>query len=210
MKTVYLDCMQQQRKETSKVPRSRRKRGKGSSEPIAAYNSKIKLGILSMPCLLAAVASTYAALNGIDLLGGGTGLHLAAAAIGGLTAFTLLQMAFDRTAVLIIDDEGIRCRRPDIGLIPWRAVVGLGTSRATLLRKVLMIAVDDAELDEQAARHMRRRVGMFAAFSPQAAKFEGQMTGWPSIHVPISYFALSSGELEKLLAEKIKFHGKKP
>jgi hypothetical protein len=118
-------------------------------------------------------------------------------------------MAFDKTPVLIIDDEGIRCRRPDIGLIPWRAVVGLGTSKATLLRKVLMIAVDDAELDEQAARHMRRRVGLFAAFSPQVAKFEGQMTGWPSIHVPISYFALSSGELEKLLAEKIQFHGKK-
>jgi hypothetical protein len=201
--------MQRQRDELKKAPRKGRKRDRGRSEPIAAYNSKIKLGILATPCLLAAFASAYAALNGIDLLGGGTGIHLAAAAIGGLTAFTLLQMAFDKTPVLIIDDEGIRCRRPDVGLIPWRAVVGLGTSKATLLRKVLMIAVDDAELDEQAARHMRRRVGMFAAFSPRVAKFEGQMTGWPSIHVPISYFALSSAQLEKLLAEKIQFHGKK-
>ncbi len=202
--------MQQRSNETKKAPRGARKRGKGISEPITAYNSKIKLGILAMPCLVAAFYAAYAALNGIDWLGGGTGLHLAAAAIGGLTAFTLLQMAFDKTAVLIIDDEGIRCRRPDVGLIPWSAVVGLGTSKATLLRKVLMIAVDDSELNEQAASHMRRRVGLFAAFSPQVAKFEGQMTGWPSIHVPISYLAMSSAQLEKLLAEKVQFHGKKP
>ncbi len=201
--------MQRQRDDIKKVPHKGRKRERRNSEPITAYNSKLKLGILATPCLLAGFASAYAALNGIDLLGGGTGIHLAAAAIGGLTAFTLLQMAFDKSPVLIIDDEGIRCRRPDVGLIPWRAVVGLGTSKATLLRKVLMIAVDDAELDEQAARHMRRRVGMFAAFSPQVAKFEGQMTGWPSIHVPISYFALSSAQLEKLLAEKVRFHGRK-
>jgi len=191
------------------VPRRGRKRDRGQAEPITAYNSRVKLGILAVPCVVVAVAAAYGAINGIDWLGGGTVLHWAAAGIGALTAFTLLQMAFDRTPVLIIDDEGIRCRRPDVGMIPWRAVVGLGTSKATLLRKVLMIAVDDAELDEQAARHMRRRVGMFAAFSPQVAKFEGQMTGWPSIHVPISYFAIAPGELEKLLAEKIQFHGKK-
>lgn len=201
--------MQQKRSEIPKVSRKRLKREKAGSEPIIAANSKIKLGILSAPCLVVAIVATYAALNGIDMIGGGTGIHIAAAAIGGLTAFTLLQMAFDNKPVLIIDDEGIHCRRPDVGLIPWQAVVGLGTSKATLLRKVLMIAVDDAELDEQAARHMRRRVGMFAAFSPQVAKFEGQMTGWPSIHVPISYFAMGTAELEKLIAEKVQFHGKK-
>ena len=180
---------------------ARRKRAKPSAEPIAAYNSKIKLGILAAPCVLAAITSLYAALTGVDILGGGTMLHFAAAFIGGLTAITLLQMAFDGKPVLVIDDEGIRCR--------WRAVVGMGTSKATLLRRVLMIAVDDAELDDQAARHMRKRVGLFAAFSPQVAKFEGQMTGWPSIHVPISYFSISPKDLERLLAEKIQFHGKK-
>ena len=46
-------------------------------------------------------------------------------------------------------------------------------------------------------------------FPPQAAKFEGQMLGWPSIHVPISYFGMSVSQLEKQLAEKIQFHGKK-
>ncbi len=195
--------------ESGRGSRGRRKRAKSSAEPITAYNSKVKLGVLATPCVLAAVVSLYAALTGVDILGGGTGLHLAAAFIGGLTAFTLLQMAFDSKPVLVIDDEGIRCRRPDVGLIPWHAVVGMGTSKATLLRRVLMIAVDDSELDEQAARHMRKRVGLFAAFSPQVAKFEGQMTGWPSIHVPISYFSISPKDLENLLAEKIQFHGKK-
>lgn len=200
--------MKRQRSETKQGSTGRRKRSKPSTEPIMAYNSRIKLGILATPCVLAAVSALYAALTGIDLLGGGTGLHLAAAFIGGLTAFTLLQMAFDQKPVLVINDEGIRCRRPDVGLIPWQAVVGIGTSKATLLRKVLMIAVDENELGEQAARHMRRRVGLFGAFSPQVAKFEGQMTGWPSVHVPISYFAMSALELEKLLLEKIQFHGK--
>lgn len=201
--------MQQQRAESKKAPRKGRKRGRDKTEPIVAYNSKIKLGVLAAPCILAAVVALYGAFNGLDLLGGGTGLHFAAAFIGGLTAFVLLQMAFEKKPVLVIDDEGIRCRRPDVGMIPWRAVVGLGTSKATLLRRVLMIAVDEGELDEQAARHMRRRVGMFAVFSPQVAKFEGQMKGWPSIHVPISYFNISTRQLEKLLAEKIRFHGGK-
>ncbi|MDP6564157.1 MAG: hypothetical protein QF578_04970 [Alphaproteobacteria bacterium] len=187
----------------------RRRRDRAPTEPIVAYNSKLKLGVLAAPCVLVAIVSLIAAVQGIDILGGGRGLHFAAAFIGGLTAFTLLQMAFDQKPVLVIDDEGIRCRRPDVGLIPWPAVVGLGTSKATLMRRVLMIAVDEGELDEQAARHMRRRVGMFAAFSPQVAKFEGQMKGWPSIHVPISYFSTSPRQLEKQLAEKIHFHGKK-
>ncbi len=200
--------MQERKEEDKKGARRKKKRDKGRSEPIVAYNSKLKLGILAGPCVLVAGVSLTAAITGQDILGGGTMLHLSGAFIGALTAFVLLQMAFDKKPILIIDDEGIRCRRPDVGLIPWHAVVGIGTSKATLLRRVLMIAVDDNELEPQAARHMRRRVGMFAAFSPQAAKFEGQMLGWPSIHVPISYFGMSVNELEKQLAEKVQFHGK--
>ena len=44
---------------------------------------------------------------------------------------------------------------------------------------------------------------------PVVGEFEGQMKGWPTIHVPISYFAISPAKLEKLLAEKIQFHGAK-
>ncbi len=191
-----------------KTQTRRRKRNKSPEEPIEAYNSQIKLGILAAPCVLVGVSALIAALTGQDILGGGRMLHFGAALIGGLTAFTLLQMAFDRKPVLVIDEEGIRCRRPDVGLIPWPAVVGLGTSKATLLRRVLMIAVDETELSEQASRHMRRRVGLFSAFSPQIAKFEGQMRGWPSIHVPISYFSISPKDLEQQIAEKVHFYGK--
>jgi hypothetical protein len=201
---------EQQPNGRGKTASKRRKKGeRGRDEPIKAYNSVLKLGVLAAPCVLVTGVSLVAAVTGADILGGGTMLHLAGAGIGGLTAFTLLQMAFDREPVLIIDDEGIHCRRPDVGTIPWRAVVGLGSSKATLLRRVLMIAVDDDELDGQAARHMRHRVGLFAAFSPQVAKFEGQMKGWPSIHVPISYFGISGTELEREIAAKVQFLGKK-
>jgi len=185
----------------------RREKDRNQAEPIVAYNSKLKLGIMATPCVVVAVSTLVAAITGQDILGGGTMLHIGGSLIGGLVAFTLLQMAFDKKPILQIDEEGIRCRRPDVGLIPWPAVVGLGTSKATLLRRVLMIAVDDNELNEQAARHMRRRVGLFAAFSPQVAKFEGQMKGWPSIHVPISYFTISPRDLEKKIAEKVNFYG---
>ena len=196
------------RGEPEKGAVKRRKRDRGRTEPIVAYNSKLKLSIMATPCVVVAVATLAAAITGQDILGGGTMLHIGGSLIGGLVAFTLLQMAFDKKPMLQIDQEGIRCRRPDVGLIPWSAIVGLGTSKATLLRRVLMIAVDDNELDEQAAGHMRKRVGLFAAFSPQVAKFEGQMKGWPSIHVPISYFTISPGDLEKQIAEKVNFYGK--
>jgi len=186
----------------------RRKQDRNQAEPIVAYNSKLKLGIMATPCVVVAVSTLVAAITGQDILGGGTMLHIGGSLIGGLVAFTLLQMAFDKKPILQINEEGILCRRPDVGLIPWPAVVGLGTSKATLLRRVLMIAVDDNELEEQAARHMRRRVGLFAAFSPQVAKFEGQMKGWPSIHVPISYFTISPRDLERQIAEKVNFYGK--
>ena len=203
--------MQQSHKgggEAEKGAVKRKKRDRRRTEPIVAFNSKPKLSIMAMPCVVVAVSTLAAAITGQDILGGGTMLHIGGSLIGGLVAFTLLQMAFDKKPMLQIDEEGIRCRRPDVGLIPWSAVVGLGTSKATLLRRVLMIAVDDNELDEKAASHMRKRVGLFAAFSPQVAKFEGQMKGWPSIHVPISYFSISPGDLEKQIAEKINFYGK--
>ena len=66
---------------------------------------------------------------------------------------------------------------------------------------------DADELDPQARRHVRDRVGLFSAFSPQVAKFEGQMKGHPSIHIPLSYFDISIAEFERQLAERVKFHG---
>jgi hypothetical protein len=164
--------------------------------------------ILAIPCLMATWVGVQAVLTGTNPLGGGPLMHMAAAAIGALTAFVLLQMGFDKKPVLVIDEDGILCRRPDIGMIPWPAVIGVGTSKATLLRNVLMVAVDEEQLEEHARKHVKRKMGYFAAFSPQVAKFEGQMKGHPTVHIPISYFSMSVKELQKDIFEKIKFHGK--
>lgn len=192
----------------AKPEKKRRRKRKSQYEPITAFNSKPKMIIMSIPCLMATFVGVQAVLTGTNPLGGGPVMHMAAAGIGALTAFILLQMGFERKPVLVIDEEGILCRRPDIGLIPWNAVIGLGTSKATLLRNVLMVAVDEEELDEKARKHVKTRMGFFAAFSPRVAKFEGQMQGHPTVHIPISYFSVSVRELEKEIAEKIKFHGK--
>jgi len=186
---------------------SKARRRKPGDAPIVAHNSRVKMVMLAAPCLAAVVVGLYGVLTGQSPLGGGIVTHAAAAAIGALTAFTLLQMAFDRKPVLIIDEDGITCRRPDVGTIPWAAVVGMGTSRATLLRKVLMIAVDDSELDDRARRHVRRRVGLFSAFSPGVARFEGQMTGRAMINIPISYFDVSLRDLERQIKDKVRYHG---
>jgi len=187
--------------------RPRRRAGKQGSA-IVAHNSQPKLVLLALPCIAAPLVGAFGVITGQSPLGGGIVTHAAAAAIGALTAFTLLQMAFDRKPVLVIDETGISCRRPDVGTIPWSAVVGLGTSRATLLRKVLMIAVDEAELDEKARNHMRNRVGLFSAFSPGVARFEGRMTGRATIHIPISYFDVSLRDLERQIFEKVRYHGR--
>ena len=192
----------------AKPEKKRKRRRKSHYEPIAAFNSKAKMVTMSVPCLMAAGVGIQALLTGTNPLGGGPVMHMAVVGISTLTAFVLLQMGFDRKPMLVIDEEGILCRRPDIGLIPWRAVIGLGTSKATLLRNVLMVAVDEEELDEKTRKHVRNRLGFFAAFSPRVAKFEGQMKGHPTIHIPISYFSISVSELEREIAEKIKFHGK--
>lgn len=192
--------------------KSRRERAWEKKErlnaPIVAHVSKFKMALMSTPCVMAALVAIYAVATGTNPLGGGPVMHIAAGAIGALTAFVLMQMAFDPKPTLIIDENGITCRQPDIGTIPWHAVVGIGTSKAVLLRKVLMIAVDETELDEKARKHVKSRVGLFTAFSPQVAKFEGQMKGRPTVNIPIAYFSMSARELERQLADKVKFHGK--
>ena len=176
--------------------------------PIVAHVSKVKMALMSAPCMMATAVAIYAVVTGTNPLGGGPVMHIAAGAIGALTAFVLIQMAFDPKPTLIIDENGISCRQPDIGTIPWHAVVGIGTSKAVLMRKVLMIAVDEHELDEKARKHVKSKMGLLTAFSPQVARFEGQMKGRPTVNIPIAYFSMSAPELERQLAEKVKFHGK--
>ena len=91
--------------------RSDRARPKRRDEPIVAYNSKVKLGILALPCIFIVGLGLQGLFTGTGVLGGGPISHLAAALIGGITAFVLLQMAFDQKPVLVLDEDGIYCRQ---------------------------------------------------------------------------------------------------
>ena len=180
--------------------RGRRRKARAAlrraEEPLVAYDSKVKMGILSVPCLGVAGIGIVGLVTGESLLGTGFGAHLAAIAIASVTAFTLLQMGFDGRPVLVIDEEGIACRRPDLGLIPWRAVIAVGSAKAVMMRKVLMVAVDESELEEKARNHLRNRISLFTAFSRNVARFERQMSGNPSFQITISYFSIPIPELE--------------
>tara|TARA_R110002167_G_scaffold156583_3_gene351313 strand:- start:1280 stop:1882 length:603 start_codon:yes stop_codon:yes gene_type:complete len=175
--------------------------------PIVLRDSVFKLLALASPCIAVTAISLYGAAGGLAELGGNTSTQLALAAIGGLTALVLLRMAFDRRPVLIIDENGITCRRPDTGTIPWRAVAGLGITKSIMLRKVLLIAVDEAELDDKAQVHAKERTGLMSILSPQVARFQGQLAGHPMISIPVAYLSISTRGLRDQINEKIHFHG---
>ncbi len=173
-------------------------------EPIIAFDSKIKLGILTLPCLLIVGLGISGLITGVSIIEGGILVHCAMIGISGICSFTLLQMAFDSKPVLVIDENGIMCRRPDIGIIPWRAVVGLGTSRATVLRQVFLVAVDDNELDEKAQQHLRDRISFLSNLSPGVSKFERRLAGYPTFHITISNFSMSIPDFEDRMQEQIR------
>ena len=110
----------------------------------------------------------------------------------------LLQMAFDRKPVVAFDEVGIHCDRPPIGLIPWSAVIGMGAANATLMRRVLMVAVDPGKLDDKARTFVRNTIGVMPLISPQLARFEGQAKGYPSLHIQISHLSRPVREIESL------------
>lgn len=175
--------------------------------PIVAYVSRIKMIVLAIPCLIGAGLGGYAVVTGVNLLGGGTLLHAGAAAVGLITAVVLLRMGFDTDPVLTIDDTGVTCRQPDIGTIPWHAVVGIGLSRPALFRRMLMVAVDESAIDEKARRHAKRLGGPLSILSPRPGRHRGEMRNKPTISISVSYFTMSPRELERQLSEKIQFKG---
>ena len=121
-------------------------------------------------------------------------------------AGVLLQMAFDRKPVVTFDEAGIHCLRPPIGLIPWSAVIGVGAANATLMRRVLMVAVDPGQLAEQARTFVRNSVGVLPLISPQLAKFEKQSMGYPSVYIPISHLSRPAREIERLAQEFVLYY----
>ena len=174
-------------------------------EPILVYASKLKLGLLAAAPLLIAVAAIG------ETLGLVAGQHsrdvtIAASIIGILAAGVLLSMAFDPKPVLRIDRDGITCRRPAIGLIPWAAISGMGLGRAVLVRSVLLIALDDLD-DDLKGRLERHTSGSYSFFSRQVAHFKGQMKNRPTIQIPISFLSMSPDELRRRIEERVQYRG---
>ena len=177
--------------------------------PVSFYPSKAKLGILIIPCVFGIVMTLQT-----DGAEGSAGFVLAemrlvnimAILICLFVAFLLLQMAFDRNPVVAFDEKGIHCRRPPLGFVPWSAVIGMGAANATLMRRVLMIAVDPGKLNEKARTYVRNSVGFINLISPRMSRFKKQAHGYPSVHIPISHLSRSARQIESLAQEFVLYY----
>ena len=167
----------------------------------------LKTAALSLPCLVIVAIGVVGLLEGESMLGSDPTTHWAAIAIAGATAAILLRVGFEKRPVLVIDENGIACRRPDIGTIPWRAVVSVGTAQTLLRHKVMTIAVDEAELEDEARRHLENQLGLSGAFSRDMTRFERRASGYPSIQVTISSLSMSMPEFEARLAALANAYG---
>ena len=121
-------------------------------------------------------------------------------------AFLLIQMAFDNKPVVTFDGKGIFSQRPPLGLIPWSAVIGMGAANATLMRRVLMIAVDPGQLDEKARTYVSNSVGFLPLISPAMGKFNKQAEGYPSVHIFISHLSRPARQIESLAQQFVLYY----
>ncbi|MBC8241008.1 MAG: hypothetical protein ISR50_13990 [Alphaproteobacteria bacterium] len=174
--------------------------------PVNFYPSKIKLGVLILPCLVG-VGIALQSDEAVEFVLAEMHLtNILAILIPLFVAGVLLQMAFDRKPVVVFDAAGIHCQRPPIGLIPWSAVIGIGAANATLMRRVLMVAVDPDQLAEKARTFIRNSIGVLPFISPQLAKFKKQAAGYPAVYIPISHLSRPAREIERLAQEFVLYY----
>ncbi|MEQ9639354.1 MAG: STM3941 family protein [Alphaproteobacteria bacterium] len=175
-----------------------------ADDAIRIFTSRWKMAALVLPCFFVATVGLRGLwLEGIEhnLL---VNVMLIAIGIGG--GLILANMAFEREPVLTIDAEGVTCRRPPTGLIPWEAIAGLGMGKVSLLRKVLLIAVDTPATEPALAA----KVDRFRAstlLNPAVSRFQGQFKGGAVIQVPISLLDVKAPELQRLLEERVHYAG---
>lgn len=174
--------------------------------PVKIYPSKAKLGILIIPCLFGVGMALQTDGASEFVLAEMSWTNIAAVIICLFVAVLVIQMAFDRKPVLIFDADGIFCQRPPLGQMPWSAVIGMGAGNATLVRRVLMIAVDPSQLNEKARNYMSNSVGMLTMVSPQLRKFKSQSDGYPSVHIPISQLSMPMRKIESLAQEFVLYY----
>ena len=169
---------------------------------IRIYPSKIKHAVLVLPCL-------YVMVMGYQLLAGGAppdSLNIAMLLFGGGATVVLLFVGFANKPVLVIDGDGVYCRRPNFGLIPWEAVTGLGLGRAAFSRSVLIIAVDEEVLSEEELERLKRERGSLF-MNPQMARFRGDMAGHPTLQISIALLAVTARELRVVLEQRVNYEG---
>jgi len=175
-------------------------------EVVWIYPSRLKTGFLVLPCVLAVVmilqADNAPGFALAELGAGRIAALLIAIAVGGL----VLHMAFERDPVLILDDEGIHCRRPPIGLIPWTAVTGAAAGKGLLMRRVLMIAAERHLLPPQARTFAERSSGIVPFFSPQLGRFSRQARGQACFFIPISLMSMRTAEIEHHVQAFVQRH----
>ena len=177
----------------------------GPVQPIEIMASKGKYLGMAVPCLLISLAALDALRRDVSITeGNGMGVDIGVFLVALVTAATLIYLGFDRKPVLTIGEDGIRCRRPAIGLIPWDRVMGMGFARPTAFRKQLLVAVD-TENDLELQQRLKRFTA--GGFNRGAAHFRGQMQGLPTVQIPISMLATNQAELQRLLEERISYSG---
>ena len=177
--------------------------------PVEFYPSKLKLGVLIIPCLLGVAMTLQTDASegaGKFVLAHLGWRNILAILICLFVAFLLLQMAFDKKPVVTFDGNGIYSQRPPLGLIPWSAVIGMGAANATLMRRVLMIAVDPGQLDEKARTYVRNSIGFLPLISPAMGRFNKQAEGYPSVHIGISHLSRPASQIESLAQQFVLYY----
>jgi hypothetical protein len=178
---------------------------KAEPQPVEIPSSLPKLVILSIPSFLIGIFAAYDMSQAQGVVAQSRFAQVAAVALGCITGGVLLQMGIDRKPVLRIDHEGIRCRRPNTGLIPWSAVAGLAVGRALLVRSVLMVAIE-TDADPKLLERLRRYTtgGMLGMLTPQARRFRGQLQGRLVVQIPISMLAASPQDIQRIIEERVQ------
>ncbi len=169
-------------------------------ERLEIYASRIKHAILALPCL-------YLGLIGIKVLAQGgevNALNVGMVVFGFLSTAVLLHMGYQPKPIVVVDAKGIYCRRPAFGLIPWAAVAGMGLGRAAFQRTFWIIAIDEAAMSPDALERLKRNRGS-SLMSPELARYQGKMAGYPTVQISVALLAISPKQLRALLAEKVHY-----
>lgn len=172
---------------------------KETEDSVEIYRSRWK------HCALAIAPAYFGAVGVHRLLQGPPSFFLfALIAIGFGAAAWLIWSGFDKSPALVIDGRGITVNTPQIGLIPWRAVAGLGASRAPIVRSVLLIAIDEEEAGPELMARLKMHFAGGFMVNPAVARFRAQVLNRPVLQVKMALLDVSRAELQRVLQERVR------